>query len=271
MNPKDIRARFDRHRRRLTPEEQRVIDERGRSKFHDVLVIGPTKPDELTRVPVVKAEGSIDQWGNPEPAGSYRDPPEIWDAYDYGFRRTMSIAKPQDWCPPSDVPRGPAFGTLPVKREPASTACVACYLIDARNFTHHNAWTAEEWNDIGSDDLLPASSADDDTLEVLVAGPRGKVFYLDVTLANGATNLWDAGDTEAFVSSDRGSRGSITCVDLRYEGEIWNQLRNGLVAGSVMTQSVKRPGRDSRTAVPIVNMTSLLPDPDLLESAKGGK
>lgn len=259
--------RLRRHRKRRTPEEQGVFEPDGSpNPFHDVLVIGPEPAQdkgEFYRVPAVKIKGSLDAQGRLEPEGAYIDPPEKWDAYDYAQRRTMTIATPQDWGASAkrETRRGPAFGTLPVKREPAATACVACYLVNAQNFTHRNAWTAEEWNDIGGVDLPPAHRVADPAFEVLLAGPRGKVFYLNVALVNGeGESLWEEGDTEELSSG----RGALQCLDLRHEMEIWNQLRNGAVVGTVLSYSKAIQAGKALTeaqTVPLVNLTSLVPEP----------
>jgi hypothetical protein len=234
-------------RRRQTPREQGVFKKNDPTPFHDVLVIGPQgaqDDNEFYRVPVVKVPGT-----SKERPGSYVDNPETLDLYDYSARRTLSIARPQRWGDTTaDEPRGPAFGTLPVKREPAATACLTCYLVDAENFTHRNAWTAEEWNDLDDEDLPPAPTADDPRLEAVLAGPRGAVFHLNLDL----TSDWTPGDVVPIGDG----LGTIEQVDLRHEMEIWNQLRNGLVAGSAL----RTGGTGKPRVVPLVNITSLTPD-----------
>jgi hypothetical protein len=195
-----------------------------------------------------------------EIAGDYIDLPEKLDLYDYAQRRTMTIARPHEWGPQNTRARGPAFGTLPVKREPAATHCFACYLVDAENFSFRNAWTAEEWNDIAPEDLPPHPSADDSAFEVLLAAPRGKVFYLRLKLENDqGEDSWPSGKS---ISLSKGE-GSLESLNLRHEVEIWNQLRNGVVAGRVMSR--RKAVLDGRSLedveyVPIVNVTSLVPD-----------
>lgn len=255
--------RWRRLRRRKSAEEQAAFSDERPVRFHDVLVIGPTgaqADDEMYRVPVVKTPG-FDAHGEPEVPGSYPDPPEKLDLYDYSLRKTLSVARPHDWSGVTrpSVPRGPAFGTLPVKREPAATTFFTCCLLDAQNFTHRNAWTAEEWNDIGGVDLPPAPSADDPEFEVLIAGPRGKVFLLRVNLEESERELWKIGQCEEFS----GSRGSIECLDLRHETETWHQLRNGTVVGRVLSyRKAQRDGKplELSQTVPLVNITSLIPE-----------
>jgi hypothetical protein len=255
---------FDRVRARQSPVEQGVFDGNEPSPFHDVLVIGPRQAqdvDEFFRVPVIKVARPLARGSERE--GSYVDPPEKFDLYDYSARRTLAFARPQDWSATDATgalggPRGPAFGTLPVKREPAATACLTCYLVDAQNFTHVNAWTAEEWNNLGDEDLPAAPSVSDEDFEVLIAGPRGQVFHLHVVLADAdADPKWTLGSTVKFPNN----AGSLQCLDLRNEMEIWNQLRNGVVAGTVIGSSKKRSSGRSNE-IPLVNITSLIPPSD---------
>lgn len=259
-----------RKRRRL---QQAVFDGKKPLEHHDILIVPPKgvyAVDEVVRFPVVKLEGVVNQGEideGDEVKGTYVDSPEVLDAYDYAQRRLMAVNRPQDWGPEElrNVERGPAFGTLPVKREPAATSCAACYLINAQHLEYRNAWIAEEWTDIGGVDLPPAPSADDKRFEVLIAGPRGAVFELVVELDE---TMWPIGQkcafqTEAEVVAAKGggstpySRGSLTNLDLRYEMEIWNQLRNGAVYGRVSRRH--RPKTKPRAPQPLVNITSLLP------------
>jgi len=259
------KQRLQRVRRRRRATEQRVLDGKKPLKHHDVLVVPPPPdpgeapvvgPHESFRMPVIKIGGQVNQ-GDCDPPGekgTYVDPPERLDFYDYAQRRTMAIARPHAWGSSKhrEAVRGPAFGTLPVKREPAATSCAACYLVNAEALNFVNAWTAEEWNDFFDEDVdLPAAAGvDDEEFDILLAGPRGKVFYLKVS-ALGDEALWPP-DTPTEISRDGTVLGSIECLDLKHEMEIWNQLRNGCVAGSVLIQ-----GKDK--VVPLVNVTSITP------------
>jgi hypothetical protein len=255
---REMKERLRRVRKRRRAAEQSVLDKGEPVKHHDVLVVAPAQvhgEQEIFRVPVVKIEGQVNQGEldhGDAPLGNYVDMPEKLDFYDYAQRRTVAIARPQDWGPPErrHVQRGPAFGTLPVKREPAATSCAACYLIDAQNLTFENAWIAEEWNDFGSDDREAAPSADDPSFKMLIAGPRGKVFRLEVNLVDGGDDLWPVGEQRPI--GDDATFGSVESLDLRYEMEIWNQLRNGCVAGRVLT-------RREAEVIPLVNVTTLIP------------
>lgn len=262
---KETKQQLRRPRKRRRLPQQRILKGRDLNPHHDLLVVPPpdvVKDDELYRVPVVK-EGSVVNQGQVEEeearTGSYIDGPELLDSYDYAQRRTLSTARPQDWGNPDqyEIARGPAFGTLAVKREPAATASGACYLINALNLTFRNSWTAEEWTSVSldeKDDLPAALSTDDKRFEVLLAGPRGKVFHLKLEVAG---MPWTNQPVYIMTGENGKSTflGEIRCLDLRHEVEIWNQLRNGLVAGRVYWR-----GGDGKKFTPIVNITTLVPD-----------
>jgi hypothetical protein len=268
-----MRDRLGRPRKRRQLFDRGIFDGEAPAEHHDVLVVPPSgvyEPTEFVRFPVVKTsqvnQGQLDE--SKSKKGTYVDPPEVLDPYDYSQRRVMAISRPQDAGPEQhrDVPRGVAFGTLPVKAEPAATACGTCYLINTQNLTFRNAWTAEEWNTIrGVPDLPAAPSADDDSFEVLLAGPRGKVFHLVVNLGEQPQggewkDFWEPKGQPKDLGTDP-RLGSIECIDLRHETEIWNQLRNGLVAGRVLFQKrVDQPVAGRANPVPLVNITSLIPD-----------
>jgi hypothetical protein len=251
----EMKRALRRVRKRRRAGDQRVLDGQTPLAHHDLLVVPPAgvlSEGETFRVPVVKVKGQANQGEfdqSDDPVGNYVDLPEKLDLYDYAQRRTLTIARPQDWGDKSRraTSRGPAFGTLPVKREPAATSCAACYLIDAQNINFRNAWTAEEWSDFQTVDLPPAPSVDDDHFEVLLAGPRGMVFRLRVNVATDERPLWKPG---VPVSIGVG-QGRLEALDLRYEMEIWNQLRNGCVAGSALHHQ-------SNQRIPLVNVTSLV-------------
>lgn len=264
---KETKQQLRRVRKRRRLSQQRVLEGAEPNPHHDLLIVPPKEvieKDEIYRVPVVKVSGVVNQGdteGDDVATGSYVDQPELLDSYDYAQRRALSIARPQDWGNPnqSGIVRGPAFGTIPVKREPAATASGACYLIDAQNLTFRNSWTAEEWTSVSLDekDNLPAArSTDDASFEVLLAGPRGKVFLLKVEIA-GMPWVPDEPIAIEITTGENGKTrvGEICCLDLRHEVEIWNQLRNGLVAGRVY----RRAG-GGKTFTPIVNITTLVPD-----------
>lgn len=244
-----------RGRKRRRAGEQRVLDGETPLAHHDLLVVPPVgvlQETQTFRVPVVKVQGQANQGEfdqNDDPVGNYVDLPEKLDLYDYAQRRTMTIARPQDWgdADHRGTSRGPAFGTLPVKREPSATSCAACYLINAQNLNFRNAWTAEEWSDFDTVDLPPAPSVDDDHFEVLLAGPRGMVFRLRVNVANEQGDLWKPGEPQDIGDQ----QGRIWALDLRHEMEIWNQLRNGCVAGSALHYQTNQ-------RIPLVNVTSLV-------------
>jgi hypothetical protein len=232
-----------------------------RIEHHDVLLIAPTEvhsTEEFYRFPVVKDPQS-DAPDGPEREGQYLDKPELLDAFDYGQRRALSVARPQDWGPKSvrATQRGPAFCTLPLKPEPNAAAggtgeSSQCYLINTQNLNFRNAWTAEEWNDTpGGVDLPPAPTANQNEIEALLAGPQGKVFRL--VLRHIAD--WEPGTQASIIAATRdGQRelGSIESVNLRQHMEVWHQLRGGTAMGRVYINDASGP-----RVVPLVNITTL--------------
>lgn len=246
-------------------------------EHHDVLVIAPKgvhRDNEHYRVPVRKvpvaqpAKAKNGREHTPVPSdptkstvpsvvGAYDRPPELMDMYDLGQRHTMAVARPQDWGHAGfrETDRGPAICTIPIKPEPGATSCVACYLLNAQNLNYRNAWTAEEWNDVpDGPDLPPTRSVDATTLDVLIAGPRGLVFRLDLRNLNG----WTLGDPVRLSiqkGADTLEAGSVTCIDLSLQMEIWQQLRNGCVAGRVLFDD-----EGTKRVVPLVNITTLTPE-----------
>jgi len=147
---------------------------------------------------------------------------------DPGFRKTLSIADPG-----GDQSRGPAFACMPIRPEPA-TSFYTCYLVDGNNVRFRNSWTKSGWNDQPID---PSEGEPDDwgpsSFEALVAGSRGRVYHLVVT---------------------NGIPASMNEVDLAYEGEIWVQLRSGVVAGRA--QYYRHPQEPGRV-LPLFNVPAL--------------
>lgn len=262
-------ARQRKQRKILTPSER---DGTAVSPHHDVLIVPPAgvvEKDEFFRVPVVKSH-QVNQgqtFDGDEKKGVFVNLPELLDSYDYAQRRVLSASRAQDWGDRScrDRSRGIAFGTLPVKAEPAATSCGACYLVDAENLRFRNAWTAEEWNATSGVDDLPADeTASLTSFDVLLAGPQGKVFYLAVKLDEAGVGFWTPGKSHPLGEKSVG--GTIECIDLRYEMEIWNQLRNGAVASRVLSRRrAAHLGKNlhETPTVPLVNITTLIADDDL--------
>lgn len=224
------------------------------SQHHDVLIVPPkgvVEASEFFRVPVTKDESSSE-------VGQYRDPPERMDAEDWGQRKVLSAAFPEQHGPLEyrGLKRGPAFSVLPIKPEPASTSCVACYLVAADNVNYPNPWTHGLWNSpTAQEDEQPLSSPTD--LDVLLAAGQGKVLRLHVA----DLSDWEAGgETIAFRRADGTAVATLEAIDLGREAEVWGQLRNGCVAGRVL---LAEEGR----VVPLVNITSLQ---DLSAEGNGG-
>jgi hypothetical protein len=228
-------------------------------QHHDVLVFpssGVVRDWEYFRVPVTKQfrfNGGEEAFA----AGEFNTRPEKWDLSDNGQRGVLAVARPQDYGDPDKVgvPRGAAFATLPIKPDPNSASFPTCFLINVRNLDTPNLWTVEEWNDGPSGPNFPTPEHANE-FEVMLAGPRGRVFRLKVRDLDG----WTFGTVE-FPNK----RGEIEAIDLRNESEIWSQLRGGLLAGRVLFQdtSEQKRGvkgyRTNKRVVPLVNITALEP------------
>lgn len=187
---------------------------------HDLLLITPK--GEYHRFPVETAG---------DDSGSFVRAPTRPDMAAAGSRKILNLARRGH----GDSRRGPAFALLPVKPEPAGSACGLCYLVNAENLRAHNPWVSAAWNDSAIADA-PAS-AEADEFEVLIAGPAGKVYHVQ-----------KHADAE---------QPSVRRVDMSGESEIWSQLRNGCIAGAA--EYTHHPAREPRV-VPLVNVTSLTPD-----------
>jgi hypothetical protein len=199
------------------------------AEAHDVLLIPPIRtekevtPDNRSKMlrMEIKEDGSYK-------ASTWLDP----DAE--GARKVYNIARPG----PDDEPtRGPGFGVLPIRPEPGSQFNT-CFLINTDNLRLPNPWTAAYWDAPDQSGELPpqrhtlwSGSAAIDGFELLVATPQGKVFFV-----RGGSSQGDA---------DR-----IDELDMSLEPEIWGQLREGVIVGTVMCVALNR-------IVPLVNPTAL--------------
>ncbi len=190
------------------------------SEHHDLLVI--TRASELHRVPVEKTG---------EQAGRYVQPPERRELEAPGVRKVFGIADPTVGAPEPGTQRGPALSTLPVHTDPAASSYITCYLLNLKNLTYRNPWTVEEWNDAPPDEDQ-AAVATPSEFELVVGAPDGSAHLI-----------------RRRADGEFGAKP----LDLARESEVWNQLRNGCVAGSVRVEEAG--GR----IVPLVNVASLMP------------
>jgi hypothetical protein len=170
--------------------------------------------------------------------GAYLEPPVATPPTERGARKVYNIADP---CGPGEdvstenPQRGPALSTLPVTADPSASSFLTCYLLNVKNLTYRTPWTMEEWND----------------------SPNSKdEAYEDIPTPSSFSLVVGAPDGSAFLIRKDGSEFKVEEVPLQYESEVWNQLRNGCVAGSVRLTN--------GNIVPLVNVASLMP------SAKGG-
>lgn len=94
------------------------------------------------------------------------------------------------------------------------------------------------------------------------------VFHLALQLATAdGTRLWEPGDF-VQVGANGTTKASLRCLNMRHEMEIWNQLRNGCVAGRAISytstgKTIVPNGEPSGLKpIPLVNVTSLILDQD---------
>jgi hypothetical protein len=90
------------------------------SPHHDILLV--KKSGDLVRVPVNKTEGDPDE-------GRYVSVPEYPEPTDDGYRKVHTDARIRDQ---GKKGTGPAFSTLPIRRE-AATSAWSCYLLNEQN------------------------------------------------------------------------------------------------------------------------------------------
>jgi hypothetical protein len=205
--------------KRTTKEGLRMPSKAALESVHDAFII-PSN-GKLHHFKASMADNNL---------GEYDSPPEVLERQHTAFRRTMNIARLGD----EENPRGPALAVLPRKPDPA-TSQICCYLVNSENIRAANAWTIPAWNSEPSEEDGSLSARQQEQtwpLELLVADASPQV--LRVTLTQ------DGGGIEA----------AVTRVDLSLEGELFNQLRCGLVAGRVRLSSGDE--------LPVVNAASLV-------------
>jgi hypothetical protein len=198
---------------RASVDQKKVRDD----DLHDI-VVAPIAGG-VERIPVDRGGGAN--------RGRYDMPPEAFGLDKNGGRKAHAVANP-------DGPFGPAFAVAPTRPEPAAQNGT-CFIINQHNVRIRNPWTTARLNnepntagDPFDRPLLARDKVDD--FEILLAGPGGKIYCAEKK--NGALSL-----------------GELT--DLGYEGDIWYQLRGGVVAGSA--SCFQKQGR----VLPLVNITSL--------------
>lgn len=208
---------------------------------HDVLVIprkGAVQRFHSYRFPVHKDPGRPD-------SGQFSDPPEEWSVQDEGQRRLINVAEPPG-TRDAEAARGPAIALLPVKPEPGAAFFGTCFLINVNNFVAPSLWTAEEWDD-GPGGVDFETLEHPTTYEVLLAVSYGRVLRVRVD----CLDRWRPG----VVSKLDNGLGEVEAIELGSEMEVWSQLRNGVVAGTVAV----RAGGPAKRVIPLVNLTALRP------------
>jgi hypothetical protein len=157
---------------------------------------------------------------------------------DAGGRKARDLARPDAGSLPAHTHVGPAMAIAPTRPEPASQNGT-CVIINQENVAIRNTWSTARLNnepnpaavDPFDGPLAPLRS----TFEIAVAWPDGEVQLLQKKRGFGQTL-------------------TSTPLALGREGELWYQLRNGLVAGRVVLFV------GGSRVVPVVNVASLEDD-----------
>jgi hypothetical protein len=204
-----------------------------RDDMHDVIILPKVrKSGEATspsrrpvfRFPILRTNDADTN----RSAGEY-DPPQKLGPEESGGRKARSLAAP-------DEDFGPAFAVAPTRPEPAAQNGT-CIIVNQEHIRVRNVWTAArlsaEPGEAASGPFEPdeykAELPDLDRevgFELLVAANHGIVYHA------------------------RGDGAPIPLADLGNESEIWYQLRNGFIAGSVYCRQLKR-------VLPMVNVAAL--------------
>ncbi len=188
------------------------------------------KLDDTHDVVIVPRRGGVQRFPVDRQKGVYSEPPQEFPRNQTGGRKARAVIKPSKKF-------GPAFAIAPTRPEPAAQNGT-CVLINQHNVRIRNPWTTARLNNepaagkVTEDPFdRPLPNRDErDAFEVLLAGPEGKVY---------------------LVRKLDGAAPTITELpNMGLEGEIWYQLRNGFIAGSV---HCFQEGR----VIPMVNVTSL--------------
>lgn len=214
---------------------------------HDMLLIQDppdgTKGSRLVRFPVDKGTG--------EPGAGAAVPP-----FTEGYRPVMNLGLAGRGTEENPA-RGTILSTLPLHPSPAASNGTTCYLVNAQNLNYKTAWTAEEWNDPpGGYDA--DGQVGPDSFSLLIGSPAGKVYFLEKKESDGSCLVPGRDYIFREVAPD----------ELRYESEVWAELRSGCVVGTVSFENaaVYKKETDRRLSrpkiVPLVNIDSLMPRGD---------
>jgi len=155
--------------------------------------------------------------------GEYKTAPEPVPSDGEEYRSVLNLAGNGNDEPDC----GPAIATLPLHPDPSATSACTCYLINTENLKYPSVWISEEFSDPPGG-FNANGEVGADSFELVIASPSGDVYHLQA--ANG--------------------RSDMTKIDLSEEVDIWQELRNGCVAGRV---------RYRDRIVPIVSVDALSP------------
>jgi hypothetical protein len=173
-----------------------------------------------------------------DPASKEHEAPEPLPLSAPGGRKARDLGRPHTV---RLADSGPALAISPTRPEPAAQNGT-CIIINQENVRIRNTWTTARLNNEPNstpDRFDKPLAGQAQAFEVLVAWPDGEVHLIRKQAGHGASP-------------------TVTPVDASTEGELWYQLRNGLVAGRVpLFNSEPR-----NQIVPVVNVASLQDDPD---------
>jgi len=188
-------------------------------------------PDDTHDVVLLPKVGGVEKFPVDRTTGRYTARPVSYTRNQSGGRKARAVVDPSNRF-------GPALAIAPTRPEPAAQNGT-CVLVNQHNVRIRNPWTtarlnneprpAESPNDDPFNAPLPASD-NTDGFELVVAGTQGKLYLVKKLPRKDPT-----------VAEIR---------DVGLEGEIWYQLRGGLVAGSAQCFQEGR-------VIPVVNVTSL--------------
>ncbi|HYQ01864.1 MAG TPA: hypothetical protein VER96_24495 [Polyangiaceae bacterium] len=213
--------------------------------LHDIIILPKNAADPATAAAEQAVKPRVQRFRINREKGKYEEKPEDLAASIPGGRKARALGAP-------DERYGPGLVLAPTRPEPAAQNGT-CIIVNQENLRIRNAWTAARLDNeppAPKNEGVPAAAgpetaepdeyklrltAVDTTVdfELLVASAEGKVF---------------------LVSNNKPPR---ELADMGREGEIWYQLRNGFIVGSVFCRELDK-------VIPMVNVMSLIkvPEPD---------
>lgn len=196
---------------------------------HDVIIL----PKNAVAPRVGVGHAAVQRFKINRATGRYL-PPEELPAHVSGGRKARSLGAPGEGY-------GPGISLAPTRPEPAAQNGT-CIIVNQQHLRICNAWTAARLDNEPPQRPTDASATVPDEPDIY----REKLPLRD-----------QKSDFEMLVASGQGkvflvkSNAEPEPLDLTHESEIWYQLRNGFVAGSVYCEKIKG-------VLPMVNVLSLV-------------